>query len=320
MRFGMACLALCASSVCAVAENQAQKPDFFQKSWDAAAAKPLQLMSPVKAPLPTRSIVPLAPPTKATFQPTDDLPPIMLDGIPSPPARPALPGQATAFAAPDAGAAPVPARPIPQPVPRPGGIDQRMTSEPVPQADDKPGVQVAMLNPGAGMAINALTRMTPMPAIVRGACSVAQPFKVSALGPNGRSVLSPNATLDSTMIAGLVRWEAMVQAAAKKNFGEPVVAMHVAASYDCRTMNHRSRARLSEHAHANALDISGYITASGTDITVKRDFHGGGAKEAFLKDVHAASCSVFQLVLGPGSDGYHEDHFHMDMGHWKACR
>ena len=83
MRFGMACLALCASSVCAVAENQAPMPDFFQKSWDAAAAKPLQLMSPVKAPLPTRSIVPLAPPTKATFQPTDDLPGRLLGSGPA---------------------------------------------------------------------------------------------------------------------------------------------------------------------------------------------------------------------------------------------
>jgi hypothetical protein len=32
------------------------------------------------------------------------------------------------------------------------------------------------------------------------------------------------------------------------------------------------------------------------------------------------TCDIFQVVLGPGSDGYHEDHFHMDMGHWKICR
>jgi len=320
MRFGFACLILCFSGASAIAEDQAPMPDFFQKSWDAAAARPLQLMSLTKTALATRSIAPLGPPIRASLQPIDDLPQIMLDGIPSPPERPVLSGGATAFAAPDAGGPAAPAKMIPQPVPRPGGIDQRMTSEPVLQPENKPGVQLAMLTPGAGMAINALARTTPMPAIVKGACSVAQPFKVSALGPNGRAVLSPNATLDGAMIAGLVRWEALVQAAAKKNFGEPIVAIHVAASYDCRSMNHRRRARLSEHAHANALDVSGYITASGKDITVKRDFHAGGAKEAFLKDVHSATCSVFQVVLGPGSDGFHEDHFHMDMGRWKACR
>ena len=26
------------------------------------------------------------------------------------------------------------------------------------------------------------------------------------------------------------------------------------------------------------------------------------------------------VVLGPGSDGMHEDHIHMDLGHWKKCR
>ena len=316
MRWGFACLVLCLFCAPASAEDQAPLPDFFQKSWDAAAAKPLQLMS-LTPTAPTRAIVPLAAPVRASLQPVDDLPPVMLDGIPKPPARPNLPGNTAAFAAPDEGAAP---KFVPQPVPRPGGIDQRMTSEPVLQPEEKPNVLLAMLNPGAGMAINALARMQPMPAITNGACSVSQPFKVTALGPNGRAVLSPAATLDSSMITGLARWEALVQAAAKRDLGESIAAMHVAASYDCRTMNHRRRAHLSEHAHANAIDVSGYITASGKDITVKRDFHGGGAKEAFLKDVHAATCEVFQVVLGPGSDGFHEDHFHMDMGHWKACR
>lgn len=316
MRWGFACLALCVFCAPALAEDQAPLPDFFQKSWDAAAARPLQLMSLAPSGA-TRAIVPLAAPVKASLQPVDVLPAVMLDGIPTPPARPPVPGETTAFAATDDGAA---SKFVPQPVPRPGGIDQRMTSEPVLQPEDKPNVLVAMLNPGAGMAINALARMQPMAAISNGACSVSQPYKVTALGPNGRAVLSPAATLDGSMITGLVRWEALVQAAAKKDLGESVTAIHVAASYDCRTMNHRRRAHMSEHAHANALDVSGYITASGQDITVKRDFHAGGAKEAFLRDVHAATCNVFQVVLGPGSDGFHEDHFHMDMGHWKACR
>ena len=60
--------------------------------------------------------------------------------------------------------------------------------------------------------------------------------------------------------------------------------------------------------------------ARGKEITVRHDFKGGGAKTAFLKQVHGVTCGVFQVVLGPGSDGYHEDHFHMDLGRWKSCR
>ena len=174
--------------------------------------------------------------------------------------------------------------------------------------------------PGAGMAIAALARMAPLPPIVKGSCSVGQPFKVSALGPNGRTALEPSATLDLPMIQELAKWEAEMQDAARKNLGEPVTTIHVAASYDCRTMNHRSRARLSEHAHANAIDISEYETASGRKVTVAKDFYAGGKNGAFLKEVHGDTCDLFQVVLGPGSDGMHENHFHMDLGRWKACR
>jgi hypothetical protein len=210
---------------------------------------------------------------------------------------------------------------VPLPVRRPGGIDDRMTL--LPGANPpQPETKVAMLGafPGAGMAINNLARLTPEAAIAKGACSVAQPYRLMALGPNSRTTLEPAATVDDAMIGGLVRWEAGMQAAAKKDLGESVVAIKVAASYDCRGMNNIKGAKLSEHAHGNAIDIGGYVTASGKEITVKKDFHGKGANAAFLRDVHGVTCGVFQVVLGPGSDGYHEDHFHMDLSRWKVCR
>ena len=63
-----------------------------------------------------------------------------------------------------------------------------------------------------------------------------------------------------------------------------------------------------------------FSTASGNRVTVAKDFYAGGSNGAFLKEVHADTCSLFQVVLGPGSDGMHENHFHMDLGRWKACR
>jgi len=123
MRNGFACLVACLFAGPALAEDLAPMPDFFQKSWEAAAARPLKLMSLSPAAPTTRSIVPLAAPVKASLQPVDDLPAVMTNGL-LPPAR-RVPGTTAAFAAPDDGA---PVRIIPQPVPRPGGIDQRMTS------------------------------------------------------------------------------------------------------------------------------------------------------------------------------------------------
>ncbi|CAM5764328.1 hypothetical protein LMIY3S_01110 [Labrys miyagiensis] len=357
MRGGVAWLLLalfCGSAAAQSADpSLVSLPDYFQKSFDAATAKPLKPFAPkpklMKA---IRASVGL-----------EDLPDIITRGVPTPPERPEVPQTVAAYAetplpperpdsaihlpqaaaqqdVPPAGQAQAPvevqpdSRPgaaippgtlthafVPLPVRRPGGIDDRMNLNPGANPP-QPETKVAMLGafPGAGMAINNLARMTPEAAIAKGACSVPQPYRLMALGPNSRTTLEPAAIVDSAMVGGLVRWEAGMQAAAKKELGESVVSIKIAASYDCRGMNRKRGAKLSEHGHGNAIDIAGYITASGKEITVKKDFYGKGANAAFLRDVHGVTCDVFQVVLGPGSDGYHEDHFHMDMGRWKACR
>ncbi|MDQ0472925.1 extensin-like domain-containing protein [Labrys wisconsinensis] len=341
MRAAIAVGLLFATTGLAAATDARSLPDYFATSWDAVAAAPLKAFTTPEHDAFTASwdavteapLVPFAPPkaAPAAASPRDDLPPIMLAGIPVPPERPVVMPGAAAYASlgPDAASGLAGAAVIPLPLPRPRGIDQA-AGQPAKDAlsirpeaaPPQPETKVAMLGglPGAGMAIANLARMAPLPPIAKGACSVANPYKVTALGPNGRTALQPAATLDAPMVQGLVKWEGEVQAAAKQTLGEPIVALKVAASYDCRTMNHRRRARLSEHAHANAIDIAAFVTASGKEITVERDFHSRGPGGAFLKAVHADTCDVFQVVLGPGSDGMHENHFHMDLGRWKACR
>jgi hypothetical protein len=253
------------------------------------------------------------------------LPDIMTAGIPTPPDRPMLVPTAAAYASltPEI-TLPSAAEAVPLPIRRPLSIDQaslRQGGDKLPEPAI-PETKVAMLGgmPGAGLAINALARMEPMAPIAKGSCPVEKPYRVAALGPSGRTELQPAATLDYPMVEGLVRWEAALQASAQRTLGEPIIRLHVAASYDCRTMNHRRRAHLSEHARANAVDISEYETASGKRISVRSDFHSAGPKGDFLRQIHANTCDIFQVVLGPGSDGLHEDHFHMDLGPWKACR
>lgn len=356
MRGSIACLFLMLSCGVAAAETAdaplVPLPDYFHKSFEACDAKPLvpftpkpKLMRAIKASIGLEGLPDIivhgvpTPPERpdtlgtvvAAYAAETPLPPERPDtdiDVAQPDAQPQAQVQPETQPS-DADAQPGMVIPpgalshafVPLPVRRPGGIDDRMTLNPGSNPPP-PETKVAMLGafPGAGIAINNLARMTPEAAIVKGACSVAQPYRLMALGPNSRTTLEPAATVDNAMVNGLVRWEAGMQAAAKKDLGESVVAIKIAASYDCRGMNNIRGAKLSEHAHANAIDIGGYITASGKEITVKNDFHAGGAKAAFLKDVHGVTCDVFQVVLGPGSDGYHEDHFHMDMGRWKVCR
>lgn len=286
----------------------ASASDFFGSSWAAVSKQPLKT-----ATLKPKSMPAVKPGSFALASATPGLPSIITRGTPSGPddRGSGPPSGLSAYAPTEAN----PFLTMPAPMPRPADIG---AGSPGSSA----GTQVAMLGgmPGLGSDIGKLAVLTKLPAIADGPCSVAEPYKVSAVGMNGRLALSPSATLDEAMVKRLAQWEEGVQAAAQKTLGEPIKALRVAASYDCRTRNHQRGARLSEHGLANALDVSEFRTASGEKITIEAHFHDPGPKGAFLREAHAVTCNVFQTVLGPGSDGAHEDHFHMDLGRSKICR
>lgn len=87
----------------------------------------------------------------------------------------------------------------------------------------------------------------------------------------------------------------------------------MAASYSCRAINHVSGGRLSEHGHANALDVSAFILSDGDVVTVKGAWRGDARQSAFLHAVHDGACQEFSTVLGPNHDRMHHDHFHLDL-------
>jgi hypothetical protein len=118
------------------------------------------------------------------------------------------------------------------------------------------------------------------------------------------------------------RWtrEAM-QPAAKASLGSRVVRIESFGTYSCRPVNGRAGARLSEHGRANAVDVGAFVLADGRRITVKGGWNGQDEDvRRFLRNVHAAGCRRFGIVLGPDSDAFHRDHLHFDMGQGPYCR
>ena len=118
------------------------------------------------------------------------------------------------------------------------------------------------------------------------------------------------------------RWtrEAM-QPAAKAWLGSRVVRVESFGTYSCRPVNSRPGARLSEHGRANAVDIGAFVLADGRRITVKEGWSGRDEDvRRFLRNLHAAGCRRFGIVLGPDADAYHRDHLHFDMGQGPYCR
>ena len=144
-------------------------------------------------------------------------------------------------------------------------------------------------------------------------CQPIQPFKVTATA-GGSVGLKPVSILQCGMILSLDRFvRDVVEPAALQAFGTPIVELQILSSYSCRPMDSIRGARLSEHGRANAIDIGGFKLATGEMVTVLHGWRAGGAESTFLRNVHRGACRYFGTVLGPESDSYHQNHFHLDL-------
>jgi hypothetical protein len=123
------------------------------------------------------------------------------------------------------------------------------------------------------------------------------------------------------MAAGLHLWmRDVVVPAARLHLGATVTRVETFGTYACRSRNSQAGARLSEHATANAIDISGFFLADGRKIMVEQSWRGVPGDAAFLHAIHKQSCGLFSVVLGPDADRFHSNHIHLDMGPWRLCR
>ena len=121
------------------------------------------------------------------------------------------------------------------------------------------------------------------------------------------------------MLASYI-WLLDVDKAAQKHFGSPLKSVHHAGTYSCRRQVGNSSGAWSEHAFANAWDVTGFALENGQVISVLKDWHGKTTKAKFLKDARNAACRVFRVVLSPDFNAAHKNHFHLDQGPSLSCR
>ena len=126
--------------------------------------------------------------------------------------------------------------------------------------------------------------------------------------------------------AALLIWEERVlQPSARRHLGAEVSNIDHAGSYSCRRLYGRDEGPFSEHATANAIDITGFRLTDGRRISVLRDWHGAGPEAAFLRQVRTGACDLFATVLSPDYNEAHRDHLHLDQADrgaaaWSMCR
>ena len=194
----------------------------------------------------------------------------------------------------------------PLPRPRP---PQASTPEPAPE-----GVAEEPATPSAcRLRLTAELAVAPsLPALTGpGECSVEDAVRLEAvwLADKTRVAVTPPAIVRCTFAEAIVHWVREDVASAVRSLGTVLKSIDNFASYECRGRNRIAGAKLSEHGKANAIDIRALKLASGTVVELT-DPH---VAKDFRQRLRKNACDRFMTVLGPGSDGYHENHVHVDL-------
>jgi hypothetical protein len=218
---------------------------------------------------------------------------------------------------------------IPLPMPRPA---EAPAAKPEPLAAGKKSSEPekAAAAPAAPLPSACRTALTEQIAIAPsipdihgpGGCGGTDLVRLEAivLPDKHRVAVTPPATLRcsaATVIADWVRTD-IVPLTAK--LGSEVRGLDNYDSYECRGFNGVPGAHLSEHGHANALDVHAFRLADGRSISL--------TDRAVLREVREgvlhSACARFMTVLGPDSDWHHEDHIHIDLmerrNNYKICQ
>lgn len=161
-------------------------------------------------------------------------------------------------------------------------------------------------------------KMSPIVGRLKG-CGVSDPMRITSI--DGVS-LSQAATMDCATANALETWVKNGVKPSVGRLGGGVASLQVVAHYSCRTRNSQPGAKISEHGKGHAVDISAINLKNGVSLTVLKGWRDP-AQSKVLKAAHSSACGPFGTVLGPRSDKFHQDHFHLDTARYRSgtyCR
>ncbi|MEO9913354.1 MAG: extensin family protein [Parasphingorhabdus sp.] len=162
----------------------------------------------------------------------------------------------------------------------------------------------------------ANVRFSPLPnRKFSGGCSQIDSIKLLDVGADVTNLGPVKCELAGKFAA----WtEYAVKRAARKYLGSDLKRIETMGSYNCR--NVAGSGKLSQHAHANAIDVSAFVLHDGRRISVEKNWKSGRQEMQFLAAIHNSACKRFGTVLSPNYNAAHRDHFHLDMSGNGYCR
>jgi hypothetical protein len=146
-------------------------------------------------------------------------------------------------------------------------------------------------------------------------CTIKNAVEVTGVGD---VKFTRPALLTMDMAERLGRW---VNDVAKPESGKilkkQLAAIDVYGSYSCRNaygrpFGGRVSGRLSQHAHANAIDIGGFVFSDGSKVEYKKNWKGASDSRTYIHNVSLKGCNLFATTLTPDYDRYHWHHIHFD--------
>jgi hypothetical protein len=163
----------------------------------------------------------------------------------------------------------------------------------------------------------------PLPSITGpGDCTATDVVALDAvvLADGHRIALSPTATLRCPMAEAVTQWIRDDVAPTIAALGKSLRDVETLDSFDCRPRNGIAGAKISEHGHANALDVRAFKIANGAAI----ELTDASVAKSLREKLRQSACARFSTVLGNGADAYHDSHVHLDLiersNHYRICQ
>ena len=188
---------------------------------------------------------------------------------------------------------------------------------------EEPAAAAAPAPPSAcQLRLAKIAVFTPLPTLVgAGECGSADAVRLDAviLPDQGKVAVTPAGVLRCPMAEELVHWVRDDVAPSAVKLGSALRVLDNFDSYECRGRNRVRGATLSEHGRADAIDVRLFKLADGRSLTLT----DVNVDKAWREAMKASACARFSTVLGPGSDGNHEEHIHLDLAerrnNYKVC-
>jgi hypothetical protein len=164
-----------------------------------------------------------------------------------------------------------------------------------------------------GERLARIARYTPLPARSGPTgCGASDLVKLESVLMADKSVvtISPSPQIRCSMAEQLAEWvRDDIGPTAVAELGSPLASIAGNDAYECRPRNNVKGAKISEHGRGNAFDLATFRLKNGGVF----NFTDPLVHKPFRDRVRAAACGRFMTVLGPGSDGYHSGHIHLDL-------